>query len=286
VVASACEIVVHVGTHKTGTTLLQRYLTKHAHELAERDARYVEREEMAQMVGWGNRLRADPQALRQRFDDVAAVPGTSLVVASHEDLIGHPFRSDGDGLLYPSAAENIATLGQALDGHPVRLVLSIRPQDGFLESYYLQSVHEGGHKSFERWLQQVDLDRLSYRPLVEALATVCGAENVRIVDFGRIKQGAEGFLEYFLRTIDPRLDMSVEYHASHNRSLSAKGLQMALAANARISTPEKRRAMRFYLQKHYSNADYPRAEVMPAELKQQLRKRYQDEYEQLTGLGE
>jgi hypothetical protein len=285
VVASARELVVHVGTHKTGTTLLQRYVTKHLDKLVKRGAQYVEREEMAQLVGWGERLRSDPQRLRERIDELAAVPGTSLILASHEDLIGQPFRTDGEGQLYPSAAGNIAALGQAIEGYSARLVLSVRPQDGFLESYYLQSVHEGGHRSFERWLQRVDLDRLSYLPLVDALSDVCGAENVRVVDFGRIKQGAESFLEYFLRTIDPRLDMSVEYHASHNRSLSAKGLQMALAANARISAPEDRRAMRFFLQKHYSNADYPRAELLSDELREQLRTRYQGEYEQLVGHG-
>lgn len=275
-------VVFHVGAHKTGTSLLQKYMRDNNAMLRRHRIYYLSRGAMNDYVGWGDKLLEDPAMLDRRIRRMLLIPWFKVLIASHENTLGRPLRKAGTHL-YPRAPEVIAALGQLLAPHNARIFFSIRPQEQFIESYYLQSIHEGRYKSFQEWLAEIDLDALSWKPVVDSLTATFGREHVEIVDFRTIRQGQQAYVRQFFTRIDPRYAFEVKYDAMRNPSISDKGLQMALAANPHLNSGEERKLMRKFLQKHFSNVRYPRPVLLSEDQKQALRDRYGAEYEALVG---
>ena len=109
-----------------------------------------------------------------------------------------------------------------------------------------------------------------------------GAENVEIMDFRRIKEGQDAYLRYFFSLADPGLDVPIAYSPTRNASISARGLDLALAANRFLTNGTERKSMRVFLQTHFSNRDYPRPVLLSDEQKHSLQQRYGAEYDELV----
>lgn len=274
-------VAFHVGAHKTGTSVVQSYLRDNARRLRRHRLVYLHRTAMNGFVGWGEKLVADPGPLSRRLEQIQRTPWFRAVIASHENTLGRPF-VDGVPGLYPRAGEIIPALQRVLKPYRAKVFLSIRPQVEFVESYYLQLIHQGGRRPFQDWLADIDLDALSWRPTVAALTEAFGADQVEILDFRRLQRDQEAYVRDFFRRIDPRLSIDVHLPAVRNPSVSEKGLRLALAANPHLTSHAERRLMRVFLQEHFSNVDYPRPDLLTADQKSLLQERYADEYEELV----
>lgn len=277
-------VVLHVGAHKTGTSLLQKYMRDNVQLLRRHRIWYLSRGSMNNYVGWGDKLLRDPDPLARTIRQTLRIPWFKLLIASHENTLGRPFAKDAldSSHLYPRAPEIIDALGELLRPYRPKIFLSIRPQDQFLESYYLQSVHEGRYETFEAWLDKIDLDAVSWIPIANKLFDTFGRDRVEIVDFRLIKQGQDAYIKHFFTRIDPRYSFNVEYPARRNPSISDKGLRMALAANPHLKSGQERKLLRKFLQKHFSNLRHPRPVLLSDEQKQWLDDRYAAEYETLV----
>lgn len=275
-------VAFHVGAHKTATSLLQKYMRDNRELLRKHGIYYVSRSAMNRYVGWGDKLVADPEAVADVVRQPLRLPWFRLVVVSHENTLGRPF-AEGGAHLYPRAPELIDALARALPLHRTKIVLSVRPQDELLESYYLQSVHEGGHLRFDAWLDRLDLDALSWTPLVDKLYEAF--DRVEVLDFRRIAGGQEAYIREFFDRIDPHRPFDIEYSPRRNPSISEKGLRMALAANPQLRSSTERRVMRRFLQSNFSNVRYPRPDLLTNEQRASLRERYGGEYERIVGGG-
>jgi len=274
-------VVFHVGAHKTGTSLLQKYMRDNAALLRRNRIYYISRGAMNDFVGWGRQLLTDPDPLARKIRTTLLVPWFTTVIASHENTLGRPLRTRGTHL-YPRAPEIVDALGDVLAPYDARIVFSIRPQDQFLESYYLQSIHEGRHERFDEWYARIDLDALSWKPVVDKLHEVFGHEHVHVIDFRTITRGQEAYIGDFFTRIDPRYTFDIEYSAMRNPSISDKGLRMALAANPHLKSGDERKLMRKFLQKHFSNQRYTRPALLSDDQKRALYDRYAAEYEELV----
>lgn len=278
----SAKIAVHVGAHKTGTSLIQKYMRDKPEQLAPYGVRAISRSDTNTLIGWGKALIDKPDLLGERLDAESADPAVRHLVASHENTLGRPHRASGDHL-YPEAAPRVAALAGILRGRNAKVIMYLRPQASFLESYYLQLVQQGEMFTFDQWLDRVDFDRVSWRPVVEMLRDALGADRVAIGDFEEIRAGQEKFLAGFFRRIDPAIVVRPRYTTQRNLSLSEKGLRIALAANPHLRAAEEKKRMRDFLQKHFSNAAYPRPVLFAEDQRADLESRYGAEYRELVG---
>ena len=274
-------IVVHVGAHKTGTSLVQKFMRDRRQQIDPHGIRYVSRSDTNTLIGWGKTLIDEPEKLRARLASESAALGARFVVVSHENTLGRPHRPSGD-YLYPEAFPRIDALAAILEPYDARVVFYLRRTAGFLESYYLQLIHQGEFFTFDEWLDRVDLERVSWAPVVERIRTAFGPDRVAIGDFDEIKEGQEEFLRRFFRRVDPALAVDPSYRPRQNPSISEKGLRIALSANRFLRSSEERQRMRKFLQKHFSNTDYPRPVLFDAEQRQWIADRYDPEYDALV----
>lgn len=181
----AIRPLVHIGFHKTASTLLQRTLFTRSDlgfERPGRDRFHIQ----ADFIRYGAFDEMDPKVIEayHRLAYEARTRGRTLVL-SHERLSGYPGSGGFDARMI---ADRIKTcLPDA------RILVFVREQRSMLYSYYLQYITDGGSLSFKRLIKpiqpklfrkpELDLRTFAYVPLIEYYRTLFGAENVLIIPY-------------------------------------------------------------------------------------------------------
>lgn len=276
------RVVFHLGAPKTGTSLIQLYLRRAAARRVRRGTAVVPRHHTNELIGWGDTVVREPRRLRRRIE-AEARRGARTLVISHEAGLGRPIES---GRFFPHAPELADALQKISRDFEPTVVFYVRPIPSFLESYYLQTIHEGDSHTFEAWLSGVDHGELSWRPLVAALDESFGPASVLLGDFGEIEPDQNRFLRGFLHRAGVPPWTVVRYRYRANPSISQAGLQVALTHHRPLRTPADRRVWRSELQSSFSNLDGARATPMPAALRDQLSAITCDEYDLLAARAE
>ncbi len=275
------SVVLHLGAHKTASSLIQKFLRDRPEEAARLHLGVVGRSEGNRLFGWGDKTVTRAARTRDRIAELLAEPHVHQVVISHENALGRPLRAGGDSL-YPDARALAADLAEVCQPWSTRIIWYVRPQHEFLESYYLQTVHQGGTATFAQWTRHLDLAKVSWRPVVDALAQAFGDDRLVVADFSEIELGQKVFLERFLRRVNPSSQPEVHYRARRNPSIGDVGLDIGLALNGHLESADERKAVRTFLQSRFSNHRYPRPILFTSATIEELAGRYTDEYRQLT----
>ena len=268
----------HIGAHKTGTTVIQRFLSSNRPQLREHRIACLRRPILDAFAK--NKAERDPHngPLAVQLANLAAQGRTDFVIASCENLIGPPF-TDASDLLYPKAAERAEALRQVLAPYNVTVIVTVRPQADFMESYYLQRVNQGDYDTFQEWFAQRNVGALAWRPVIDTMTDAFGSGAVHVMDFRMLRdQGAEAYLSEFLMRSGPGPCIPIAPPEADNASLSARGLQIALAINPLLVDKDERVAARKFLQEHFSNRDFPRPVLLTDQQRAELEHRYAADY--------
>lgn len=251
------RVVVHVGAHKTGTSLIQKFLRDRPDQLAAAHVRLIGRSDTNDYIGWGQPLIENPGYLRSRIIEEMTAAGDGTVIASHENTLGRPLEA-GNPRLYPDARERCEALATALAGLDHLVVFYLRRTPAFLESYYLQTVHQGAYHTFDEWKMNYPVDEMTWLPVVDDIIGTFGEDRVAIGDFDEIRNGQSAYVEGFLDRIGLGNRMVVDYEALRNPSISGRGLDLALRINPYLRTARERKQARVFLQRRYNNVEFPR----------------------------
>jgi len=273
-------VILHVGAHKTGTSLIQKYFRDRPIHPADPRVAAVPRSDTNHLIGWGQHVLERPELLRDRID-AEVQTGPADVLISHENTIGAPFDAQHPGL-YPHAAEIGAALARLCDGLDGRLVLYVRPLADFVESYYLQTIQQGAWHSFDEWFATVEAPALSWVQLVAGLQDAFGAQRVVVGDFTEISGGQDEFLRRFIVRTGMPVPSEVRYRPVRNASISARGLVIARQINRHLTSTQERKAARKFLQDNFSNRAGDRATPMPDDVRDALERQDAAEYAELS----
>jgi hypothetical protein len=160
-------LVIHIGTHKTGTSALQKTLTRNADRILKNGVRYLQagregavaHHELARSL----RKRGERtiwQKVRQELSE-----------GSHRINL---LSSEGFWFCEP------ATMKEQLPGvNEVRIVAYLRRQDRYLQSLYKQAVAGGRKVTFAAWLSEMG-HRGNYLSVIERWAAEFGRDAITI----------------------------------------------------------------------------------------------------------
>lgn len=170
------EIVVHLGSHRTGSTTFQSYMRLNNDALNK-----------AGISFWGPRRtrkglfsglipgkpgsrRKDAQARAQGRVQLnlekARAAGFETVLVSEENMIGSVRANIREAQLYPSIGERMARYAQAFDGKITRIALGIRAQDRYWASAIAYGVGRGHPVPGERKLKAIAQSNRSWRDVI------------------------------------------------------------------------------------------------------------------------
>lgn len=147
------KCILHIGTHKTGTTSIQAVLSSHRHQLARRGYLYPVTGIPASTFGHHNvawQIAGDPRfgvETGTLEDLLAEIKGSAQhVVLSSEDFEGAATRPD-------VFAAFVRMLQQR--GLDVSLVVYLREQPGYAVSLYLELLKHGLAATFDEFLEEI-----------------------------------------------------------------------------------------------------------------------------------
>ena len=248
--------IVHIGTHKTGTTSLQLFFQENFHEFARagmhvaQAGRYLMRDASGATaatpghhdLAWD--LVADGEnVLRAVLDELRAVPSRSALLSS-EDF----------SLLYarPAMLEILRDRMLAA-GFGVKIVVYLRAQAAYAESMYVERLKHAHVRPLAVYLDRI-LEEGRYLPpgtrqdiafeygrLLEPFVRVFGAENVAVRAYAP-QNTTEIFADFLtvLQHFDPELAAAQPKlkvaHPRQNESLSFAGVLATLHAEAQRSS--------------------------------------------------
>jgi hypothetical protein len=259
---SVKHLVLHVGAHKTGTTLVQKALRANREAFATRGYDVLIRNEYENLTeGYHSRWRRQGASLgnvTKAFEMVRDAATQDSLIISHEDILAsvHSFRT---GPLYAPADNVLRIAHKVLQPERTTVLLYVRRQDRFVESSYLQTVRVGSTKTFAEFMEPVTAENLRWDSLVEKIRETLPADaEMRVNYFESIKElHSRPFVREFFRQtgvgVVPKFSFNTE---AVNRGYSDAALKLALVGNAELEA-EDRRKLRLFLDANFSNVTHP-----------------------------
>lgn len=171
------QLVVHAGTHKTGSTALQHHLRTVATSLAAEGIALVPRR------AWAERMTAatvvEPELVddgrRRLWEDLGSHEGTAVL--SWEGFSGSPYVG------YANAGAMASALREVTRGIPTRFVFFLRRQDYFAESMYVQTIKEGRSWTYPEFARAAGPDAFDWTELLDAYREQGGGQDVAALPY-------------------------------------------------------------------------------------------------------
>ena len=235
------DVILHLGSHRTGSTTFQSYMRRNNKTLNENGIGYWGPQRTRQGLFAGlmpsPRLNFGPDASRRAERRVqlqlarSAQMGLRKLVVSDENMIGsvrHNLRSRG---LYPAIGERMARYARAFDGQIARVVLNIRGQDSYWASGVSYGVARGHQMLSEGDFQKVSASRRTWRDVITDLSCALPKTEIKVLPFERFQGRPEAMLESCIEEPTPANSHSEWL----NRAPDVQALRRILAERGDIS---------------------------------------------------
>lgn len=280
------KLYLHIGTPKTGTSAIQVFMAKNRNLLKKKGYSYPDFGLKFEGIG-ANR---NAHFLVQRYFDSKKKrdykkeselqeKGFSLLLQNldkYENVVisdegiwnGFEFMDNFWKNLYTRVTEA---------GHEIKVIVYVRRQDTFIQSYWAQQVKETSQLSFKEYMEEKRYEKchLQYDVSLGKIAEVVGRENmiVRVYEKGQYYGKNPSLISDFLHVIG--LELTEEYQSSDaivNRSIDGKCLEIKRILNNMPEFKQKRGFIVDYMrevsQKESKSSDYSRAACFLPEQKE------------------
>ncbi len=265
------SLIIHLGSWKSGSTLIQQNLRTNNKQLQKAGVRFIDQGEK-QFLEFlpfyrkainaikGNVPQTDEivTASAEKFWELGNPDKHNAVVHSWEVFLGHPFNTSKNQMYHAEATA--AWFERILGQHKPLFVIYLRRQADFIEAMYNQEVSKGRFLgSIEDFLEEFCQRSLSWRPTVEPFVSRFGLDNVKVIPFEVVKRDPEKFVDDF---VDLFLNEKLEKKLLHsNPSLSEKATKIALAAYPHLEQNE-RVLLEKFLRTNFSNKTHGRCDFL------------------------
>jgi hypothetical protein len=243
------ELILHVGTHKSGSTFIQDSLAKFGNKQLEEDSIYFIDKPKFYYYGIGKLDSYDKNLaskITKELDDIVnSNMNINKFILSNEWFCGDP------EIGYSNAKYIAKTLAVATNKFSVKIVIVLRRQDDFVESMYTQLIHQGGYIKFNEFLSGIKNNWYNWDHLVSSFQSEFKSSEILPIIYSADKS------IFNIQSVFSEIIKSDGYRAfkmDRNRlnvGYSALALEVALGLN-RFLTKNSKKDLRIYLQSTYS----------------------------------
>lgn len=240
------KLFLHIGTHKTGTTAIQSSLRAHRKELRREGIGLLRRLPGSRRIMLADEIDPDliahsRHALRSGIR--ASSRRIERYVLSDEGFSGDPYRG------YQNVSAVAETLHRIAEDFDTTIIVYLRRQDEFVESFYTQSIQEGGSRSFDDFLSGLPSTAYDWTELLEPYDRLFGLKSLRVRRYssGRTA-GPADVINDFGRLVGSAYLRTLRTADRVNPSYSRDALEFARVCNSTLS-PSQRRELRRMLQR-------------------------------------
>ena len=230
------EIYIHIGTHKTGTTSIQKVLSTYERKSINEEWKYIKSPRCTKnfMTSTQYDITLVNKFKTEIDTAIKKEKSAQKFILSSEALSGNPcngyLNSDVVSLMLKEATKN----------YHVKIIIYLRSQDDFLESMYTQTIHEGGTSNFNTFLSHFDHpNSLNYDIFLRNFEVSFGLSNLHVQSYSHVSK--EGLLKDFSKIIKSELLFKSAPTTRKNISYSRDALEIARICNSKLNTQQKKK---------------------------------------------
>ncbi|MCB2187978.1 MAG: hypothetical protein KQJ78_16285 [Deltaproteobacteria bacterium] len=262
---------VHIGAHKTATSTLQGFFSGLARLGPAQTGLFYDLggTSLARRLRDGSPSPAELAELRQQVAAVHAAQPRLPALLSSEEFLGRP------AVAYADAGEVAGRLAAVLAGRPVGILVMVRRQDTFLESWYGHLVRrEGLGLEFPAFLAAWRSRELFWDAILDQWAAHFGAANLLVLPYEEFSRDNLGGLTRLMRALGLNLRFeNLDGLPRANAGYAAKAVEMARRVNP-LLTPAEREKLREFLEREFPKAPGERYDFFPPGGREELLAHY------------
>jgi hypothetical protein len=235
--SSSPQIFLHIGTHKTGSTAIQKSLLKGKEKLRDEKIVYLSQLPARKNIETLSVLDSDIISSSREFflRKIAPYPASTRFVMSYEGYSGDVFRG------YLNSEIVAESLRRITEGCEVEIIVFLRRQDLFIESMYTQTIHQGQTWSFNDFLTTFDNSSFNWYLLLSNYAKYFYKSRITVRRYEKKHLMNQNSVVEFAHIIDSNSLKSIETNKNPNSGYTRDALELARLCLPHLSKTEKRK---------------------------------------------
>ena len=242
------RIYLHIGTHKTGSTLIQNALAAKHNDLLKENIKYLEKPGFfyAGLQNLKGVEKSFIKLVKKEVHEAFISSGCSNVVISNEALSGDY------NIGYQNVNNIVGNLSKALKEYDVKIIIYIRRQDDFVESMYTQKIHIGESLAFNEYIKSINTEDFNWYNIINSYAQYFGKDNIFVkIYHKKYYPKAESILYDFSHTIGSNSLVYYQGNKTPNRGYSRAAMEIARLVNPYLTGKPQKKELRIFLQTKY-----------------------------------
>ncbi|ADE13578.1 hypothetical protein Nhal_0386 [Nitrosococcus halophilus Nc 4] len=270
------EVVFYCGAHKTASSMIRKFLRKNENFLeAKCDIKSYDREVIinsdffnviSKLSSYQEVQNSEWNKGRDSFLSFMDAGNYSKYLFHNEDFF--------TAMFFNNVGAISRYLSWVAEGMNTKVIIYVRNQVDYIESWYLQKIHTGNIVSFDKYLSRINLNGFSWTKVLDAIASNFGRENVNCIPYESIQHGSKEYLQNFISLLtDKNIDISNYDTEGQNRSFSGIAVDMAVNFYPRLNRKEQK-ILRKFLQENFSTRTHEKPILFLPEERDNIKKIY------------
>lgn len=232
------KLYIHIGTHKTGSTAIQKFLRENSQLLLKENIVYLPIPRISRGLMKITHLDSIiiDQSRKELFKSIKSKQKNSNTkfIWSFEGFSGNPYTGYNNTSI---VAESIKKITQGLD---VNIIIYLRRQDDFLESLYTQMIHQGESISFNSFVKKYSDNDFNWEELLLNYSQVFNRENIIVKRYDKFfLPGEYDLINDFLCILNIKKVNHFDKTSNINSGYSRDTLEIARLLNLHFDEKEK-----------------------------------------------
>ena len=246
------KIFIHLGVHKTATTLLQKSLQLNRNVLLKngvgiivRDSNKIIKNQLRLFVKKKSSI-SEAQSRIKKFLDTAKNKGVNKIIISDENLLDAPpsvyFKRNGELRFYPKAKTNIEKLKSLFDGLDITWLIYSREQHSLIPSLYKDGLKYFRYScTLFEFYDNINFEKFRFDRLIASLNEVVKNDRILVKNYESIINNVERFILDFYQVFTQISDIRMP-NKKINASMSLfQGALFKLFASKSLNKLEKQK---------------------------------------------
>lgn len=246
------KLYIHIGTHKTGTTAIQKVLKENVKSLKKENITYIPLVDQTKKLKYVNKVERELVSSNKKFllSFFKKNKKSKCFIWSFEGFSGDPLKGYNNSEVI---AESLRKITQGIN---VKIIVYLRKQDQFIESLYTQMIHQGESYNFEYFIKRFKNDDFNWYLFLNNYSKYFGKENIIVKQYDKeILKKRKGIINDFIGIIGVQNLKIKKNKMIANKGYSRNALEIAKILNPKLNDDEKK-VLRKFLKTQFSKKPF------------------------------